>query len=913
MRKKIFSRYSGVILIFAVIMVGLWWGISGYGHLLKNAEQGVFSWSGTLIVLSGATLILVLACLAVLKMMHQSEVEAGNLRSLVSRHTADLEQSEDHYRTLVENLRDGVAIIDPEFHKIFLSNSALLRLLGIEIPISENDQNILENFLWAAVQSVEKQKPQKSMIFISSYPVVTSKGKSISLEITCKPVEYNRRPALMMIMRETSGQKQAEDALHRKAIEFASLYALSRSLATQADPDKLLDEVLEDAMALLSTAAGEILIYDSETDDLEVKLAIGVDVPAGLHLKKGSSISGKVAESLSPVVVKNYSSWEGRLPIFDSLHLTAAAGVPLLYGGQLLGVLTVFESNSSQRQFTEADVRLLTLFASQAAAAVQSARLLNETRQQLKDIETINRISSIFRNSQALEKLLPSILSEILSIFGTDTGMLWLYDLRQKRQRDICASGWLKKVTDVDLDPNVGILGQVISSEKIYLSSDFSADPATSEPVRKVIPPGWGGICAPIQTEEGVIGVILMMVQQPRQFTRKDMRHLQTVTEVAANAIQRARLYERTEKQLKRISALYNNDTVINTNLDLSLILKILLNQVAVQLQVDAADILLYHPDTNSLEFAAGRGMRTSGIDRIQIRVEEDLAGQAILEGRRVSVYNLPESDARFKRSELFRAERFISYYGVPLVSKGVEVGVLEVFHRSLLDPDTDWIEFLDALAAQAAIALDNARLVEGLQKSNLELTHAYDSTIEGWVQALDMRDAETEGHSMRVADKTMRLARLAGIKDENLIHIWRGALLHDIGKMAIPDDILRKPGALTEAEWKVMRLHPEYAYRMLTPITFLGRTLDIPYCHHEKWDGSGYPRRLKGEEIPLTARLFAVIDVWDALKSDRPYRPAWTTDKTMEYILAQSGKHFDPEAVKMFIKMTAAANQPLN
>jgi len=185
-----------------------------------------------------------------------------------------------------------------------------------------------------------------------------------------------------------------------------------------------------------------------------------------------------------------------------------------------------------------------------------------------------------------------------------------------------------------------------------------------------------------------------------------------------------------------------------------------------------------------------------------------------------------------------------------------------------------------------------------------VELAVAYDTTIEGWARALELRDQEAEGHSQRVTELALRLARAMGISEEYLVLFRRGALLHDIGKMGIPDVILLKPDALTEEEWTIMRKHPIYAYDMLSPIAYLRPALDIPYCHHEKWDGTGYPRGLKGDQIPLAARIFAVVDVWDALRSDRPYRAAWPEEEVWEYIREQSGKHFDPQVVEAFLKI---------
>jgi len=182
-----------------------------------------------------------------------------------------------------------------------------------------------------------------------------------------------------------------------------------------------------------------------------------------------------------------------------------------------------------------------------------------------------------------------------------------------------------------------------------------------------------------------------------------------------------------------------------------------------------------------------------------------------------------------------------------------------------------------------------------------MDLLLAYDTTIEGWPRALDLRDKETEGHTLRVTELTIKLAQAAGLDEKELVHVRRGALLHDIGKMGVPDHILLKPGKLTDDEWIIMRKHTTFAYETLSPISYLKPALDIPYCHHEKWDGTGYPRELKGELIPLVARLFAVVDVWDALRSNRPYRQSCSENKMLEYLQSLSGSHFDPKVVELF------------
>jgi HD-GYP domain-containing protein (c-di-GMP phosphodiesterase class II) len=265
-----------------------------------------------------------------------------------------------------------------------------------------------------------------------------------------------------------------------------------------------------------------------------------------------------------------------------------------------------------------------------------------------------------------------------------------------------------------------------------------------------------------------------------------------------------------------------------------------------------------------------------------------------------------PGSETAQATLRYLEGENFVSYHAMPLIAKGQVQGVLEIFRRTPLPVDQEWITFFEMVAGQTAIAIDNGHLFENLQQSNLELTLAYDATIQGWSQALELRDEETEGHTRRVTELTLRLIHAMGIADVETEHIRRGSLLHDIGKIAVPDSILLKSGPLNEVEWSVMRQHPQYAYNMLAPITYLAPAIHIPWCHHEKWDGSGYPRGIKGDAIPMAARIFAIADVFDALTSNRPYRLAWTREKAMEYIQEQSGKQFDPRVVVAFMDLMA-------
>ena len=408
----------------------------------------------------------------------------------------------------------------------------------------------------------------------------------------------------------------------------------------------------------------------------------------------------------------------------------------------------------------------------------------------------------------------------------------------------------------------------------------------------------------PAQNLSQPLGLLILgeaREEKREPFTPEKIRLARSIGDQAASAIRRLLLLEQAERRMQQLTSLSEIDRTIATNFDVRVNLYMILRHINEQLKVDAADVLVFNNQLRILEFAVGRGFHSPGIESTLLRLGESQAGQSALE-RHIHIPNVTASSAAFTQSELMKAEKVAAYFSVPLITKGQVQCVLEIYHRTPLYPSKEWFDFLNTLAGQAAIAIENSHLFEGLQRTTDELELAYDATIEGWSHALDMRDKETEGHTLRVAKMTVDLARTLGFSEKDLVQVRWGGLLHDIGKMGVPDSILLKPGPLTDEEWVIMKSHPALAFEMLSPINYLQAALDIPYCHHEKWDGSGYPRGLKGEEIPLTARIFAVVDVWDALTSNRPYRKAWSKEKARQHIQSGAGTHFDPQVVKIFI-----------
>ena len=399
------------------------------------------------------------------------------------------------------------------------------------------------------------------------------------------------------------------------------------------------------------------------------------------------------------------------------------------------------------------------------------------------------------------------------------------------------------------------------------------------------------------------MGGLVLYSERQGFFTDDMVEFFQSYAHLASGSLENAWLFSETEKHLQQLTALRDIDKVITGSFDLPVNLEVILDTALTLLQLDAADVLVLNPHTQMLEYAVGRGFRTRALQQTACGWVRGKPGgrPSNVSGSSFGICRKPPTS--LAASPYLAEEGFLSYIGIPLVAKGRVRGVLEVFRRTDMEDDSGWHDLLDSLASQAAIAIDNATLYTDLERANTELSLAYESTLEGWARCLDYRDRETEGHSRRVTEMTVRIARACGIPENRLPHLRRGALLHDIGKLGVPDHILLKPGQLDTEEWAIMRRHPELAYQLLAPISYLCPALDIPYCHHEKWDGSGYPRGLKGEEIPLEARIFAVVDVWDALCSDRPYRPAWPEEKALAYLTEEAGSHFDPRVVEVFLK----------
>ena len=404
----------------------------------------------------------------------------------------------------------------------------------------------------------------------------------------------------------------------------------------------------------------------------------------------------------------------------------------------------------------------------------------------------------------------------------------------------------------------------------------------------------------PLFSDSHQIGILAL--GRETQFKETELETMIAISDMLIPAIERGNLLNKVELQLKHLESLHAIDQAITSNFDLQVVNKIILDQVCKELDGDAADILILNKATNILENLGMTGFMDPMIRSIRVPLTTSVAGKVLLENKRYSIFNLKENPLWFIRMNI-QVENFKSYFAYPMVIKGETIGVMEVFMRKVFYPDRDWDVFLEALATQAAVAYDSFKKYSDLQRMQQNASASFRSTLETWSKSLELHDLESQGHIRRVTNDTIRLARKLGMDESKLPDIERGALLHDIGKIGIMDEILLKKGDLTEEDWKEIKRHPQIARDLLSNVKLLEDALDIPYSHHENWDGSGYPQGLKGEQIPLPARIFAVVDTFDAMTSARPYRQARTKSEAIAYLDEQKGKKFDPQVVDLFIR----------
>jgi HD-GYP domain-containing protein (c-di-GMP phosphodiesterase class II) len=454
-------------------------------------------------------------------------------------------------------------------------------------------------------------------------------------------------------------------------------------------------------------------------------------------------------------------------------------------------------------------------FCTQAAIAIENGRLRDAQARKTAEQEVLLSLSRHLRVAQMPEEMYRIVCEQALGSSGAQFAGINLLDPDRQTMTRVYA---------------IGPDGAPASGQKIPVPGSMSETAMkTAAALRgtdfwRTRPGNWAPayyqqlgpfIIVPLRSDEEIIGTLLLARDRTggHPFEDDEVRLLESIGEMGGESIRRARLFAEAGQRLEQLEALRAIDMAITGSFDLKLTLNIVLERAMARLSVDAADVLVFDSRTQTLTLAVARGFRSSMPRVTELRLGEGIAGRAALDRKTVAVADLRSAADTATRAPQFAEEQFVACYAVPLIAKGQIRGVLEIFHREPLAPEPEWLEFLEALGGQAAIAVENGTMLEDLQRTYVELALAYDATIEGWSRALDLRDNETEGHTKRVTDLTLHLARQLNVSPAEFTHLRRGALLHDIGKMGIPDKILLKPGPLTDDEWVIMRRHPVYAY----------------------------------------------------------------------------------------------------
>ncbi len=563
--------------------------------------------------------------------------------------------------------------------------------------------------------------------------------------------------------------------------------------------------------------------------------------------------------------------------------------IPLVRDGKNYGVFVVHATGPGI--FDRPEQALLTDLGDNISYALEKLEADQQRKNHLEEVMLFNEITRVALESTAITDALPHLAVQLQGALNADRCDLALWN-DQRQEITSVASTDSGATTDPAICPQVeGVAAVLVANRPVPCGPGCVPVPAPG-------PSGPFIMGMPLVAHGNPLGAAFVTFDEERPCIQCDLNRARMIAGHIALAIAHTTTVEANSRRIEALLALHETSVDLAGHRDIKGLLRAIVIRAGKLVGTDMGGLYLTVP--NGLQMVVARGMLEPFVDRV-LPLGEGASGRAVASRKAILI----EDYSTWEGSSPMYADIGVgAVIAAPLLWKDEVLGAFHVEHPSPNAFGSDDIEIVSLFAEQAAVAIANARLIYNTETARKELELGYTATLEGWVRALDLRDQETEGHTQRVTDLTVELARRMNVAEDQLEPIRRGALLHDIGKIGIPDAILRKPGPLTEDEWRVMRRHPQMAWDMLSPIEYLRTALAIPYSHHERWNGSGYPLGTKARQIPLAARIFAVIDVYDALRSDRPYRNGWPEERVIDYIKDHTGTSFDPEIVEAFLAM---------
>jgi PAS domain S-box-containing protein len=522
---------------------------------------------------------------------------------------------------------------------------------------------------------------------------------------------------------------------------------------------------------------------------------------------------------------------------------------------------------------------------------------ISDRRQREFNLQSMIEIGDIVRGSLTQAEMGDKLLKKVSTQYGVSCSAI----AKISNHNDLCTLEYVNglweglRYTEISIK-NCRCQNAIINNEPVVIDSQI-AHPGNCKPLQNDKSRFTAFI--PLITDEETNG--LLIIGRNVQFSINDIQAFTAIGDLISSALERHNLIQRLEKQLEKMESLHTIDQAITGVFDIIVINRVILEEVRKRLGASGASILHLNPMTNTLDLSGDVGLRRPFIRTVKVPISTSFAGKVLMDRSMFQAPDLANNPVEFSVRE-WQDEGYKAYFAHPLIVKGKPIGVMELFFSHTFYPDHEWLKFFESLATQAAVAYDLCHTFSDLQKVKQNLANNYNAALETWSKSLELTNIESQGHIQRVTRQTLKLAKDFGVDESEWPNIERGALLHDIGKLGILDEILLKKGKLTDTEWHEIEKHPKIARDLLSGVNLLKDAVEIPFSHHENWDGSGYPQGLKGESIPLAARIFAVVETYDALLSDKPYRKAWTKEKAVEYLNEEKGKKFDPKIIDTFL-----------
>jgi len=581
---------------------------------------------------------------------------------------------------------------------------------------------------------------------------------------------------------------------------------------------------------------------------------------------------------------------------------------PFFYADQLEGCFFWIFPHGVRLEMLQNDADRRDAFIRAALASMKNFMMSLDNQQKSSDLAILHRAAIEIGKMSGLQQIADAAL-ELLAKEKSWAPSIIRFTARNSGALETVAYRGIPGIPEAENDRRIrqlnrainrsgkGLVGEVIKTSVAIRSLDLTSDPRSVE----TAPGIHYGIYAPIIIESRTVGAI-GVESASYAFTESDLRLLSSIGEIVGMAVKSVRLIEVLRERVSWLEILHKINQQIGVEARPEDLYQILVDKAVEATKAESAAMLIYNPSNDKLEERAASGW-LSGVFQLPLSASEGISGRIFSTGRTRLSPSLRRDPLLAKRNRAITPPGKANI-GVPVI---VEGNVIGVFHISLKAPvsfDREFIELVEIFGSYAGIVISRMQRIEALRNTERQLQTAYEETLEGWARAIGIRDDETLMHTERVARIAAALGKSLHLSEREQENLNRGALLHDVGKIGIPDYILLKPGALTEDERSIMKTHASFGYELLKPIKYLEEAIVVPYCHHERWDGGGYPRQLKGEEIPLLARIFAIVDVYDAMTSNRPYRVSRTRPEALDYIRSQSGKHFDPRVVEAFLSI---------